>query len=286
MLTCWSDSARVTSESSRARSSASTWMLTRKTLVAFGAQVDGHDAVGLLPQRRDVDAVGAVHGDAVPAGHEPEHVVAGHGRAAAGELHPDVVVAVDHDAGVALRARLAGRDARRGDDLGEVLGGAVGAAVRLHEPLHDGGRRDAALADGGVQRGDVRVVQLGEQRGERRVGQQPVQRQAGLAHRAGDRVLAVLDRLVAALLGEPGLDLRAGAGALDELQPVAVGPGVLGLRGEHLDDVAGGQRRLQRHELAVDARADAAVARPRCARRRRSRPGSSRRAARRRRPWA
>ena len=37
MLTCWSDSTRVTSDSSRERSSASTWIATRKTLDAVGA---------------------------------------------------------------------------------------------------------------------------------------------------------------------------------------------------------------------------------------------------------
>ena len=37
MLTCWSDSARVTSDSSRARSSASTWIWTRNSVVDDGA---------------------------------------------------------------------------------------------------------------------------------------------------------------------------------------------------------------------------------------------------------
>ena len=37
MLTCWSDSARVMSDSSRFRSRASIWIATRKELLAFGA---------------------------------------------------------------------------------------------------------------------------------------------------------------------------------------------------------------------------------------------------------
>ena len=42
MFTCWSDSARVTSDSSRVRSSASTWMATRNTESSVGrpAHVD------------------------------------------------------------------------------------------------------------------------------------------------------------------------------------------------------------------------------------------------------
>src|SRR6185437_11042736 len=38
MLTCWSDSTRVTSASSLVRSRASTWMATRNTEASFGAQ--------------------------------------------------------------------------------------------------------------------------------------------------------------------------------------------------------------------------------------------------------
>ena len=37
MFTCWSDSARVMSDSSRLRSSASTWICTRNELGAVGA---------------------------------------------------------------------------------------------------------------------------------------------------------------------------------------------------------------------------------------------------------
>ena len=47
MLTCWSDSARVMSDSSRLRSSASTWIATRKELFAVGAQLDLDQPLGL-----------------------------------------------------------------------------------------------------------------------------------------------------------------------------------------------------------------------------------------------
>ena len=43
-------------------------------------------------------AVGAVHGDALVAGDEADDVVAGHRRAAARELHPYVVHALDGNA--------------------------------------------------------------------------------------------------------------------------------------------------------------------------------------------
>ena len=58
---------------------------------------------------------------------------------------------------------------------------------------------------------------------------------------------------------EPGLDLVAGAGGLDQREPVAR-RAALALGGEDLDDVAGLQLVVQRDDLAVHARADAAVA--------------------------
>ncbi len=56
------------------------------------------------------------------------------------------------------------------------------------------------------------------------------------------------------------LDLVAGAGALDEAQPVPARAGARGLGGEDLDHVAVVQGALQRHEPAVDPGPDAAVA--------------------------
>src|SRR3712207_7906816 len=52
---------------------------------------------------------------------------------------------------------------------------------------------------------------------------------------------------------EPRLDLVARAGRLDHRQPVAR-RAALALGGEHLDDVAGLQLVVQRHDLAVDLR--------------------------------
>ena len=68
-------------------------------------------------------------------------------------------------------------------------------------------------------------------------------------------VLGVLARLGL----EPLLDLVPRAGRLDHRQPVARGS-ALALGGEDLDDVARAQLVVERDDLAVHARADAAVA--------------------------
>ena len=65
--------------------------------------------------------------------------------------------------------------------------------------------------------------------------------------------------VLAPLLFEEGADLVAGAAGPHQFQPVARGAALL-LRGQHLDDVAGAQLVVQRHDVAVDLGADAAVA--------------------------
>src|SRR3954468_8157827 len=65
------------------------------------------------------------------------------------------------------------------------------------------------------------------------------------------RALGVL----APLALEPGADLRLGARGLGKRQPVARRPAFL-LRGEDLADVPRLQLVVQRHDLAVDLRAD------------------------------
>ena len=131
---------------------------------------------------------------------------------------------------------------------------------RLEELAHHGRRREVPLADRRVQRGDVAVPGLLGDRGQRLARRDPLDRQAFLAQRAGEGVLALLDRLLAPLLGEPRTDLVAGTRALDELQPVAAGTGALALGREDLDDVAVVEHALEGHELAVDPRSDTAVA--------------------------
>ncbi len=89
--------------------------------------------------------------------------------------------------------------------------------------------RHVALTDRGIQAGDIGVTQLAGQAGERAVGHQPLERQTLFAHGLGDVVLACVDGFLAALFGEPLPNLVAGAGTPDERQPVARGPGPVGL---------------------------------------------------------
>ncbi len=95
-----------------------------------------------------------------------------------------------------------------------------------------------ALADRRVQRGSTRVAHLVREGDQGVAGEDALDRQVLLAHRPGDGVLALLDGLVAALLGEPGADLVTGARGLHEAQPVARGARTGRLGGEDLHQVA------------------------------------------------
>ena len=114
----------------------------------------------------------------------------------------------DVAAGAAELAALAAAGDR--DGLGEVLLRALVAAVHLDDTAYDGLRRDVALADRGVERGDVGELEVLGGLGQRLLGEQPLEGQALLAHQLGDLLLALLDRLLAPLLGEPLADLGAG----------------------------------------------------------------------------
>ena len=72
------------------------------------------------------------------------------------------------------------------------------------------------------------------------------------------QLAADLDGAMALVLIEPVLDLVAGAGALDEREPVAAGFVVL--LGDDFDDVAGAQLGAERNHAAIDLGADAGVA--------------------------
>ena len=196
-----------------------------------------YDPLLLRQQRGGVDAVAAVHADPVAAGDEADDLVAGHGGAAARELDPHIRDALDDDAGIAGRSRPAHRPGRDGG-LGQVLDRTLGPAEPGHDPLHDVLGGHPALADLGVERCDVGQVQLLGQVGQSLPREQPLQRQPLLANRPGDRVLALLDGVLATLLGVPGLDLVARPRARDELQPVLARVRGLGLAGEDLDHVA------------------------------------------------
>ena len=122
-----------------------------------------------------------------------------------------------------------------GDALGEVLGRAVVAAVQVDDPAYDGLGAEVALADGGVERRDVGELEVDRGQHQRLVGHQPLERQPLLAHQLGDLLLALVDRLLAPLLGEPLADLGAGARRLHEAEPVARRAGGRRLGGEDLD---------------------------------------------------
>ena len=203
----------VMSESSRARSSASTWMLTRNVDWPVGAHSTSSSRSGWLEQarRRWCSRLRCTE-TPPPLVTKPRIASGRHRRAALGELDPDVGDALDDDAGVAAGADACERPRRPVIVTASARSscGAVVAAVQVDDPAYDGLGAEVALADRGVERGDVGEVEvLGDQR-QRLVGEQPLERQALLAHQLGDLVLALLDRLLAPLLGEPLPDLGAG----------------------------------------------------------------------------
>ncbi len=136
-------------------------------------------------------------------------------------------------------------------------------ALALLEPLQDLVDDDLGRDLGAAER-DVEVVRLAEAHLADHVGQQrragdALGRQPGLGQVLLQQVAAGVLGVVARLGLEPGADLVARARGLHQRQPVAR-RAALALGGEDLDDVAGGQLVVQRHDLAVDLGAHAAVA--------------------------
>ena len=155
------------------------------------------------------------------------------------------------------------------------------------ELLHDRLGGDVALAHRRVQRGDVRVAQVAGEGEQGLAGHQPLQRQALLAHRPADRLLARLDRGLAALLGEPLRGSCCGPGRLlTNFSQSRDGPasGDLEVKISTVSPLS--SVRLQRHQPAVDPRADAPVADLGVHRVGEVDRGRALRAARSRRPWA
>ncbi|MBK8459573.1 MAG: hypothetical protein IPL43_04740 [Micropruina sp.] len=72
--------------------------------------------------------------------------------------------------------------------------------------------------------------------------QQPVHGHAAAPHLLGQRLLAVLDRLLAAFPHEVLLDLALGAGVLTKPSQSRLGPALGGLRGQDVHQVAALQR--------------------------------------------
>src|SRR5206468_12241309 len=83
--------------------------------------------------------------------------------------------------------------------------------------------------------------------------------QAALLEGRGELVAALVLRVLAPLAGEPGADLVAGPSRPHELEPVTRGTAAL-LGGQRLDDVTAAQLVVERDDLAVHLRPDAAVA--------------------------
>ena len=119
--------------------------------------------------------------------------------------------------------------------------------------------RDLRAAERDVEVVGLLEAQLADDVGQQRRAGQLLRRQAGLVEVLLQQLAAGVLGVVARLGLEPGLDLVAGAGRLDQREPVAR-RAALALGGEDLDDVARLQLVVQRHDLAVDPRADAAVA--------------------------
>ena len=116
-----------------------------------------------------------------------------------------------------------------------------------------------ARAERDVEVVGLAVAHLADHVGEQRRAGDLLRRQALLAQVLLEQVAAGVLGVLARLRLEPLPDLVARARRLDHRQPVARGA-ALALGGEDLDDVAAAQLVVQRHDLAVHARADAAVA--------------------------
>ena len=82
------------------------------------------------------------------------------------------------------------------------------------------GPASMAFTDGRIERGNIVVVKDRENLGKGFGKHELLQREVLLAHGSSKGILAIVDSLFAALLGEPLLDFVAGSRALDEVQPV------------------------------------------------------------------
>src|SRR4051794_20530910 len=224
---------------------------------------DRDEAVGVLAQRGDVRAVLAVDRDAAAERDVAEDRVARHRAAALGEAERDVGDAFDLDAvlrGARVRAPVrAAALVEQGVGGGGLLDAGLALLEALENLVDDDLGRDLRPAERDVEVVGLLEAHLADDVREQRRAGQLLRRQAGL-------VEVLLQQLAAGVLGvlarlglEPGADLVARAGGLDHREPVAR-RAPLALGGEHLDDVARLQLVVQRHDLAVDLGADAAVA--------------------------
>ena len=96
--------------------------------------------------------------------------------------------------------------------------------------------------------------------GERILAHQLLQRKVLFAHGASNGILALLYRLVPALLCEPGADLVSRPRALDETEPVLARSGIRILGSEDLHRVSAVEPALERNQPPVHFGAHGAVA--------------------------
>ena len=217
MLTFTSASVLVMSDSSRARSSASTWIVTRNTDADVRSQVTSTSRGLLLRRRRRWCSPPGAPTPPPPLVMNPRISSPGTGvqhRASLTWMSLMPLTSTPRPPSPPVRrrpstARTARRPPRR--------------PAPRRRAGHDLGRRaarDVVLPDRGVQRGDVLVAQLVPDAASASCGDQPLHRHRPARRRLGDGLLAELDRLLAARLGEvlPDLGLRPGRG--DERQPV------------------------------------------------------------------
>ena len=255
MFTWWSDNTVATSESSRVRSSASTWIATTNDVGLPVRQETSISRSGCARERLRVRAVGAVDADALAARDEAHDLVAGHRRAAASEPHPHVGRARDHDA--------------RGDVLLEVEPVArAGPPSTSSSVVPCTSRERRATTDCGDTCPSPTATKSAS-----RLGNFISFASCGSASSVASRlngtfclrirrcsgVAALLEGVLAPLPAEPLADLVARPRRRDEPEPVLRRALALRLRGEDVDRVAGAQLVVEGHELAVHLGADRAV---------------------------
>src|SRR4029077_1932549 len=212
---------------------------------------DGDAALGFVEKIANVGAGGGVHGHAAAAGDVADDLIAGDGVAALGAMNHQVVVAANEDGGIveAEHALDGGNELRR-----FLLG-------RLDERLAGSLRQNLARGPFAVDEGGIEIVGAGTavfggDTHEIGVGNF-LQADAAATRFLLEHAAAHGDGFFALVQIDPVADLAAGAGGLNETEPVAAG-GVAFL-GEDFDDVAVGKDVAQRDDLAVGAGTHALV---------------------------
>src|SRR5690625_247099 len=209
-----------------------------------------HDPLALLhPQVLHVRTVEPVHGHAAAAGDIADDVVTTNGSAALGELRRGVD-ALDQHTSEALPRPLLGR--RHSGGRGNMLGRQHLQHLLGLQPL--GGHRQVEVV------GAVAIHELGGGLVELRLGGVLRHRQVPPAQGALEGAAAALQLLLALLQTEVVANLLLRATGGGDLDPVGAGAVVLRAVREDLDPVTRLQLVAERDDLAVHARAHAAVA--------------------------